>query len=598
MNTLHFCIYCMHEKGTALVCTNCGLQETNYRPVPHALPVRTLLNGKYLVGRLLGSGGFGNTYLALDMDLSMKTAIKEYLPRDHASRAENDPSVRVYDGESLAQFESGLDKFIDEARALAKFTTHAGIVSVRDFFRANGTAYIVMEYVDGVTLKEYVKQKGGKIPLDTMLEVIRPLMDALREVHMAGMLHRDIAPDNIYITKDRQVKLLDFGAARQALGDVSKSLSIILKPGYAPEEQYRKRGKQGPWTDVYAVAATIYHCVSGVLPPDSLDRFDEDTLLPLSKMVKAVPKHVDDAIWNALAVRGRDRYQTMEAFQQALKLVRDVSRVLQVEIPKEPDAKRVMSQSPVVSTPNVKVQAPIPPSEPRSSGAIVANDKDSERLNDVPIRSKSKAIKTNILPKKWTWSLVSAFMLMGVSVLIWMLFVSSEPEQTVVTPPPTTPVIVDPQPDPKPAPKPIKRMPNLKGLTVSEAKAKLRTENLQVGTTKNEINDNVVKGIVLRTEPTHRTEVNDNDQVTLVISTRTVFDIEGVDLSNKKIGDRYYFSDGTGVYRIDENGELDKKISDLKGLKVESVDAPTEEITLTDDQIKYIYMSKNGTVKP
>ena len=175
-----------------------------------------------------------------------------------------------------------------------------------------------MEYVEGVTLKEYLAKKGGQISFEEAKGIMMPVMDALREVHQAGMLHRDISPDNIYITTAAQVKILDFGAARYFAGEQSKSLSVILKSGYAPEEQYRSKGKQGPWTDVYATAATLYRVITGQTPPEALDRMAEDTLTPPSRLGVAIPPPAEQALLQALAVNAGQRFQTMGEFQQAL----------------------------------------------------------------------------------------------------------------------------------------------------------------------------------------------------------------------------------------------------------------------------------------
>ena len=195
----------------------------------------TLLHNRYVVESLLGHGGFGITYSALDKILNVKVAVKEYLPRQLATRAEGQTKVSIFTGESRKHYEYGLKKFLEEAQSVARFAHHPNVVSARDYFEANGTAYMVMEYVEGVTLKEYLAKKGGRIAFEEAKGVMMPVMDALREVHHAGMLHRDVSPDNIYITTSAQVKILDFGAARYFAGEQSKSLSVILKSGYAPE---------------------------------------------------------------------------------------------------------------------------------------------------------------------------------------------------------------------------------------------------------------------------------------------------------------------------------------------------------------------------
>ncbi len=319
MNVRPFCMNCMAEKQEQVVCPVCGIDDRTLPESPHVLPYGTTLQNRYLIGRLLGAGGFGNTYLALDTVLHKKIAIKEYMPREFATRSQSQTKVVVLPGESSQYYERGLHSFLHESRTLAKFNNHPGIVSVKDFFHENNTAYIVMEYVEGLTLKQYVQKKGGRIPLEEALLIMTPVMDALREVHAAGVLHRDVSPDNIYITTQRQVKLLDFGAARQALGDVSKSLSVILKPGFAPVEQYSSRGKQGPWTDVYAVAATIYMIVTGSIPLDVMERITEDELVPLNEKVNNIPVYISDAVSKGLALRVADRWQSMVEFQFALQ---------------------------------------------------------------------------------------------------------------------------------------------------------------------------------------------------------------------------------------------------------------------------------------
>ncbi len=323
------CLNCMAPKAQPGICASCNTDDKKLQKTLNAMQPGLVLQNRYLIGKLLGSGGFGNTYLAFNLNLDRKCAIKEYMPYGIASRRIEEQEVTLVDETTASQYRVGMDKFLEEAKTLSRFNDHPGIVSIIDFFHENNTAYIVMEYIDGITLKEYLQRKGGKLSLEQTLEIIAPVLDALREVHGAGILHRDISPENIYITATRQVKLLDFGAARHAMGEASKSLSVILKPGYAPEEQYRSRGKQGPWTDIYAVAATIYHCVTGVLPPDSLDRFDEDTLVPLSKIVASIPADIEKGIMTALAVRGRDRFQTVEAFQRALHIQADGESVSQ-----------------------------------------------------------------------------------------------------------------------------------------------------------------------------------------------------------------------------------------------------------------------------
>ena len=313
------CMGCMTEKQSSQeVCPVCDFIEGTAPDSPLFLPPRTVLENKYLIGRVLGQGGFGTTYLAWDLNLNVKLAIKEYFPQDLASRATGHSQVSAYSGSMGSQFEYGLDKFLQEARTLAQFEGHPNIVSVRDFFKSNGTAYFVMSYVEGITLKEHLANSGGKLPVEQARAVLMPVMDALKEVHEVNVLHRDISPDNIFINKKGQVILIDFGAARQAIGEKGRSLSIILKPGYAPEEQYRTKGVQGPWTDIYAIAATYYHLITGHQPPEALERLIDDPLEKPSVLGAAIEVNEEVALLKALAVRAEDRFQSVREFQAEL----------------------------------------------------------------------------------------------------------------------------------------------------------------------------------------------------------------------------------------------------------------------------------------
>ena len=200
---------------------------------------------------------------------------------------------------------------------IAKFNDQEGIVNVTDFFEANNTAYIVMEYLDGITLKEYIAENGVLSPED-ILELMAPVLESLDEVHKQGLIHRDISPDNIMLLKNGKVKLMDFGAARDYTDFGEKSLSIVLKPGYAPEEQYRSRGIQGPWTDIYALSATIYKCITGITPEESMQRVIEDSLEKPSKYCKDIPKGMENAIMKGMAALQKNRYQNLKEFCEAL----------------------------------------------------------------------------------------------------------------------------------------------------------------------------------------------------------------------------------------------------------------------------------------
>jgi serine/threonine protein kinase/alpha-tubulin suppressor-like RCC1 family protein len=301
------------------VCPMCEYSPNTQLEHLYQLPSRTILSGKYMVGRVLGEGGFGITYVGYDLNLDMKVAIKEYYPSGFVMRDTSaSTTVQTYAGEQGDIFRKGRERFVDEAKRLARFRVFAGIVMVNDFFVENGTAYIVMEYVEGVTLKSYIAQMGGKLPAEQFFEMLRPLFGSLAQVHESGIIHRDISPDNIMITPDGNVKLLDFGAAREFGDGDNKSLSVLLKHGYAPVEQYQTKGKQGPHTDVYALSATIYKAITGITPESSMDRIVEENLEPPSRLGVNLPDYQEAALMKGLAIRQADRYQTISELYAAL----------------------------------------------------------------------------------------------------------------------------------------------------------------------------------------------------------------------------------------------------------------------------------------
>jgi len=302
-------------------CPVCGYDETAQELPPHLLRPRTILNGKYLLGKVLGQGGFGITYIGWDLNLGIKVAVKEYYPSGFVTRETTSvgtATVQPFTGSQGDFFIQGREKFINEARTLAKFFNLPGIVSIKDFFQENGTAYISMEFIDGQTLKDYLAQMGGRLPANQVFDMMKPVMYSLAEVHKAGLIHRDISPDNIMISKDGQMKLLDFGAARDFSGSGNKSMSIMLKPGFAPEEQYRSRGVQGPWTDVYALSATIYRCITGVTPEESVERVRRDEVRPPSMLGVHIDPAQEAALMRGMAVLQEYRFQSVTELYYAL----------------------------------------------------------------------------------------------------------------------------------------------------------------------------------------------------------------------------------------------------------------------------------------
>ena len=321
---MNLCYNCFKEipEGNG-PCPYCGFDlSENVKKYPVALRAGTVLNDRYLIGRVLGQGGFGITYLAWDESLKARVAVKEYMPNDMAARVGTTVSVAM---KSRAEdFTYGLERFQEEARTLAKFMGQPNIAGVTDYFDENDTSYFVMDYIEGISFKTYIANQGGKVSVQEALDVMIPVLRALTAVHAEGFIHRDVTPDNIYITKDGNVKLLDFGSARYSLGDKSKSLDVILKIGYAPKEQYTRRGRQGPYTDVYSCAACLYAAITGYLPPESLERLDQDTLVPPSQTGVEIPLYLERAILKGLAVQPEDRFQTAGEFLEALESQRVV----------------------------------------------------------------------------------------------------------------------------------------------------------------------------------------------------------------------------------------------------------------------------------
>ncbi|MCL2034046.1 MAG: PASTA domain-containing protein [Oscillospiraceae bacterium] len=311
------CVSCFTQHPAPVdVCPVCGYNESAEIIPPHQLRPRTFLSGKYLLGKALGEGGFGITYIGYDLNLDIKVAIKEYYPSGVVTR-ENATTVFPYSGGNTEIFTQGRDRFVREAKTLAKFFSLPGIVSVKDYFQENGTAYIVMEFVDGNTLKDRLSKAGGRLPAGEVLEYMKPVIKSLYDVHNAGIIHRDISPDNIIFTKEGNPKLIDFGAAR-GVSDGQQSLSVMLKHGFAPEEQYRTRGVQGAWTDIYAMCATIYRAITGVTPDEALERLREDTLKPPRQLGAELTAEQEAGIMKGLAVNQKDRHQTVMELYGAL----------------------------------------------------------------------------------------------------------------------------------------------------------------------------------------------------------------------------------------------------------------------------------------
>ncbi len=313
---MRYCPFCM-QPAEGDRCPNCG-GDLNWKGTPGMeLPVGTVLgNGlrTYWLGAAKGKGGFGITYVALEQSSKKRMAVKEYFPTHCAYRSGDGVRVAVKAGTDAA-FQTGMENFLKEARMLLAQEDLTTVVKVIDFFQANNTAYLVMEYLDGTPLFTKMAQEGGRLPAGTLLPKLPPLLKDLDTLHSRGVVHRDISPDNILWMPDGTLKLLDFGSARST--QTGKSMTVMLKQGFSPIEQYRSRG-QGPWTDVYAMAATIYYCLTGVTPPSAAERLDDDPLRNPNDLGAGLTEAQASALLAGMAVQPSFRPQTMGAFADAL----------------------------------------------------------------------------------------------------------------------------------------------------------------------------------------------------------------------------------------------------------------------------------------
>lgn len=282
------------------------------------LKQETILNKRYRIDKVLEEGGFGIVYLGYDLILNMEISIKEYFPREMADRVRGTVEILPYKGEAERFFQEGLEKFLSEARILAKCTQIENVVIVRDFFYANHTAYIIMEYVQGVNIRDYVRQNGRMEPKE-VLDYMEPILRSLIQIHQTGLIHRDISPENIIITKEKKIYLIDFGSTRPYSGKDYQTMTIFFKRGYAAEEQYREKGEQGPWTDVYSLCATMYFMLTNTIPVESVQRNIRDTLEPLThNRTLKMPARQKKIIMKGLAVKYQKRYQNVAQLYQVL----------------------------------------------------------------------------------------------------------------------------------------------------------------------------------------------------------------------------------------------------------------------------------------
>ena len=297
-------------------CPFCGFVENTPPKYASYLVPGVQLDNRYTIGTVIGAGGFGITYIAWDNSQNATVAIKEYYPQGIVSRS-GSSKVEIYNKQEKS-YEHGRARFLKEARSLAQLNANPRTVSILDFFEENNTAYIVMEYLKGCNLKEYLKDSNNSISFELIKRMADNICDALRDVHSIGMVHRDISPDNIFLCNDGTFKLIDFGAVKQSINDSNLSETVVLKHGYAPVEQYSKSGNIGPWTDIYALSATIYRLATGNVPPESIDRLSSDNMLPPKAINNQLPRNFSNTVMKGMAVQINDRYQRIEDFKTDL----------------------------------------------------------------------------------------------------------------------------------------------------------------------------------------------------------------------------------------------------------------------------------------
>lgn len=312
-----YCLNCFAIiEGQLSDCSHCQYPQPQSYDLRYLRPQFRLYR-QYYIGRILGCGGFGVTYLAYDRNLGTKVAIKEYFPTSCASRAADGITVVPAAGQEGEIFRVGKEKFIAEARLLASLRNHH-IITIRHFFEDCNTAYFVMEYLEGQTLDAYLEQKGGKLPAPEVRKLLFPMLEALDEVHDRNTFHRDIKPENIYMTRKGQPILLDFGAARQQISGSTESM-LFLTEGFAPLEQYASNGIQGPWTDIYALAATYYKAVTGMIPPTPQERQQQDLLLPPSRYGIQIAPEEERWLMKGLELKWSNRPESITEWRMMLE---------------------------------------------------------------------------------------------------------------------------------------------------------------------------------------------------------------------------------------------------------------------------------------
>lgn len=311
------CLNCFHIKGNYDVCPYCGYREGAPPNVLFQLKPGTVLQNRYIIGEAIGYGGFGITYKAYDITLSIIVAVKEFYPAGLVNRAEGEVKVGIFSGEKERTYNKLLKRFITEARNMALFAKESDIINVFAYFEANKTAYIIMEYIDRPILKTYLEE-NGKMQVQQACDYICVILTALQKIHDKGIVHNDISPDNIFVISPGQVKLFDFGAAKFQNEECIYTRSIVVKNGYAPPEQYRSNSIPDFRTDIYATGAVLYQMLTNEKPVESLDRMQNNQLIPPSKKGIRIQPYVEKALLKALSLNPEERFSSAADFKKAL----------------------------------------------------------------------------------------------------------------------------------------------------------------------------------------------------------------------------------------------------------------------------------------
>ena len=312
------CFSCFQEFEEGYdICPHCGFCNAMAEGEAYFLQPGTTLAGRYILGHSIGAGGFGIVYRAWDEKLETVVAIKEFYPSRLVNRAPGTRELILLSGKGRKEFNYRKARFLSEARHMAKFGAHRSIVNVFEYFEENNTAYIVMELLEGIALNSYLKQNGGKLDPETAVTVANEVCKALSALHAAGIVHCDVAPDNIFICPRGVIKLLDLGAAKLT-DDSEKAIDIVLKPGFSPPEQYDNSNNIGPWTDIYALGATLYLLLTGIKPDESTNRKIQDEVEPVHLVEPAVPENLSNTVMRAMALEKHLRFRSVDEFQKAL----------------------------------------------------------------------------------------------------------------------------------------------------------------------------------------------------------------------------------------------------------------------------------------